>query len=136
MTYPQFYRDPVLDQALILAANANTARDGSGSLGTLSTAAAGKPRKIDKVIAIGTGPSALLGTLALVRLFITNTSGTSPQLISETAWPVVTPGTTTPSNRLEIQIGLVMQPGQILKAGWTAATATDILGLTAVGGEY
>lgn len=108
---------------------ANTARDGTGTLGTLYTAGASGAR-IDRinVTAIATT------TAGMVRFFLYN--GTTNLLISELPVIAVTPSATQPAFTADI----VFDQGLILQATYQLRIATnnaEIFNVTVTnGGDY
>jgi len=84
-TTPQYASTPV--GAVVQIATANTARDGTGTIGTLHTAGATGTR-IDDIYITATGTT----TAGVIRMFIFD--GTNNRLIQEILVTAVTPSTT------------------------------------------
>lgn len=76
--------------AVAQISTANTARDGTGTIGSVYTAGASGSR-IDRVVLTATGTT----TAGMIRLFIYD--GTNNRLIREIPVTAVTPGASTPA---------------------------------------
>jgi hypothetical protein len=119
-------------------AAANTARDGSGTLVTLFTAGTNGSR-IDFIVFTSSQATAGASSARVQRVFLTDTSGLNPRLISEIVLPAVTASTTAIGATATITFtnGLVIKSGQIVKVAQSvyvsAADNTDVL---ARGGDY
>jgi uridylate kinase len=90
---------------LVQATTANTARDGSGTLATVTTGvAAGAVIEEVTVVAIATT------ALGMVRFFLSTDNGATKRLIFELRVPVITVGTSTPAftSHVDALVGLVL----------------------------
>jgi hypothetical protein len=119
-------------------AAANTARDGSGTLVSLFTAGTNGSR-IDFITFTSSQATAAASALRICRVFLTNTSGTNPRLISEVSLAAVTASNTAigATSTITFTNGLVLASGQQIKVTQSvygsAADATDVL---LRGGDY
>jgi hypothetical protein len=94
---------------------ANTGRDGTGTLATVFTAAIDNAgSRVDRISIHATGTT----TAGMVRLFITNSGGTSTRLIQEIYVSPNTPSSTVPAWSTEVNFdgGLILENGASLKA--------------------
>jgi hypothetical protein len=94
---------------------ANTGRDGTGTLATVFTAASDNAcSRVDRISIHATGTT----TAGMVRLFITNSGGTSTRLIQEIYVSPNTPSSTVPAWSTEVNFdgGLILENGASLKA--------------------
>ena len=99
--------------ALVQIATANTARDGTGTLGTLITGATNGTRVDDiEITAAGTT------TAGVVRMFMSD--GTNIRLEREFLIPAVTPSTTVSVYNLQLKNQAI-----ILKSGWSLMFGTN-----------
>lgn len=73
----------------VQATTANTARDGTGSLGTLHTAGSGGGR-LTGICFEATGTT----TVGVLRVFLSNDAGSTKRMIAEVLVTAVTPSTT------------------------------------------
>jgi hypothetical protein len=139
-TNPNFTSTPRATVSRIAAVN--TARDGSGTIGTTlipSFSAGTNGSRLDFITF--TSSQATLGTSALriMRVFLTDTSGLNPRIISEISLPAVTSTATVAGATVTITFtnGLVIGAGQIIytaQSVWnSAADNTDVL---ARGGDF
>lgn len=87
-TSANYASTPVGGQVQI--STANTARDGTGTLGTLLTGAASGTR-VDDIVIKATGTT----TAGMVRFFLSLDGGTSKRLLYEVPVSAVTPSATT-----------------------------------------
>jgi hypothetical protein len=100
--------------AAVQVTTANTARDGTGTLGTtlitvLTAGASGT--RIDDIYMVGTGTT----TAGVIRLFVFD--GTNTRLLSETLVTAITPSTTLPVwNNVLLNQGIVLKTGYALRA--------------------
>lgn len=126
---PIFAATPKVGQVNI--ATANTARDGTGTLGTVYTAGS-SGSLIYKIQFTATGTT----TAGVLRLFLTNTSGTSPMLLEEIVVPAVTPSTTVRVFEYILTYAqnspLILASGVLLKAGTHNAESYNVF---AFGGD-
>lgn len=116
--------------ALAQISTANTARDGTGTLGTVFTAGASGGR-IDKLLIHATGTT----TAGMVRLFIDNGAG-AIRLVKEVPVLAITPSATIPAWQAEVtfDIGLELQANAILKASTHNAESFNVIPTSA--GNY
>lgn len=107
--------------AAILISTANTARDGTGTLGTVFTAGASGSRIDDVTIqAVGTT------TAGVVRLYLHN--GTTAFLLKEILVPAITPSVTvSPFNYALTGLALALQSGWSLRAAPHNAESFNVL---------
>lgn len=104
---------------------ANTARDGSGTLATVFTAASDNAgSRVDRLSINATGTT----TSGMIRLFITNSGGTSTRLIQEISVSPNTPSATIPAWSAQVNFdgGLVLENGASLKASTNNAEAFNV----------
>lgn len=111
-TQPQYTAQPILEYVQINTANAN--RDGTGTLGTLTTgpnvsAGSGVGKRIIRVTVCSTGTTAA----GVIRFFLSNDNGTTKRLLCEKIVPAVTPSTTLAAWRTEVAelVGLILPGG-------------------------
>jgi len=125
-----------------LVASANTARDGSGTLGTnifnLFTAGANGSRvdyiKFTSAQATPAGSSAMVG-----RVFLTDTLGNNPRLIEEVAIVTATASNTVIGATSTITFigGLIIDSGQIIRVSQSVcAGVQDQMQVVARGGDF
>ncbi len=115
-------------------ATANTARDGTGTLGTVYTAGTSGSR-IDSIIIQATNTT----TAGMIRFFISIDSGTTKRLIGEVPVLAITAAATTPvfqtvltsQNSAFMQNGLVLQANAILYASTNNAEAFNVVAVNA-----
>lgn len=113
---------------------ANTARDGTGTLGTVYTAGAGGSR-IDSIVIQATGTT----TAGMIRFFSSIDAGTTKRLIGEFPVIAITAAATTPvfavtltsQNASFMQNGLVLQATSILYAATNNAEAFNVVAVNA-----
>jgi hypothetical protein len=123
---PQYAAIPKTGIAAISTANAN--RDGTGTLGTVFTAAAGNGSRIDRIIVAATGTT----TAGMVRIYIYN--GTSSYLYDEVTVDAVTPSSTVAAFRYDnTNVNIVLPPTYSLKASTANGEAFNVI---ALGGDY
>jgi hypothetical protein len=116
---PQYAATPI--NSAVNIATANTARDGSGTLGTLITAS-GNGMRVDDIYVTATGTT----TAGTVRIFLSN--GTTNYLIQELIVSAVTVSATVPAWSQPINNkGLVLQSGWSLKFSTQNAEAFNIV---------
>lgn len=111
-TTAQYTAKPEIEYVQIVTAN--TARDGSGTIGIASTgpaaaAANGVGRRINRVVVSATQTT----TAGVIRFFISNDNGTTIRLVLEKLVPAITPSTTVSAFRMEVSelAGLVLPGG-------------------------
>jgi hypothetical protein len=127
---PQFTATPRATGSRVSASN--TSRDGSGSLVTSFTAGASGSR-LDFITFTSAQATAAASSLRIMRVFLTDTSGLNPRLISEVSLPAVTASNTaigatatiTFTNGLVIAAGQLIQTTQSVYAG--VQDQTDVL---------
>ena len=121
-TDPVFVKTPVVGMAVI--STANTARDGTGTLGTVVTAGTDGTR-IDYVRIVATGTV----TAGVVRLFISD--GTNNRLLSEDLVTATTPSATVATFAVErvLTRPLLLPSGYSLKASTHNAESFVVMGL-------
>lgn len=135
-TSPIFTLTPNAATSTIAAAN--TARDGSGTLVTAFTAGANGSR-VDFITFTSSQATAAASSARVQRVFLTDTSGLNPRLISEVAMTAVTASNTAigATQTITFTNGLVINTGQIIKVSQSvyasAADGTDVL---VRGGNY
>jgi hypothetical protein len=135
-TSPIFVLKPNVGFGRITAAN--TTSDGSGSLTTVFTAGADGSR-LDFITITNTQATAAASSAMVIKVYLTNTSGTTPRMLQEVTLPAVTRttaviGTTTTitfSNGLIIPSGTLVQVSQSVYAG-----VQDQNDVVARGGDY
>ena len=119
-------------------AAANTASDGSGTLVTLVTAGANGSR-VDGVRFRNAQVALAASSNMVHRIFLTNTSGTTPRLIGEIATAAATRSATAigATSIFTFDQPIIMQPGQILSVCQSVyASAADQFDATAYAGSY
>jgi hypothetical protein len=112
----------------IQATTANTARDGSGTLSTVYTAAANSAGgRVDRVAIHATGTT----TAGMIRLFISN--GTLNRLIREVPVVAVTASATQPAFSVELIFdnGLILENGASLVASTHNAEVFNLIPIVA-----
>jgi hypothetical protein len=115
-------------------ATANTARDGTGTLGTVLTAGANGSR-IDSLDIQATGTT----TAGMIRFFTSIDAGTTKRLVYEQPVLAITASATVPvwsvtltsQNASFMQNGLVLQANAILYASTNNAEAFNIIPVNA-----
>lgn len=115
---PNYASSPSVQMAVI--STANTARDGTGTIGTVFTAGSAGSRIEDITIkAQGTV------TAGMIRLFIHD--GTNARLWREIQVPAVTPSGTVPSWEIRFPVFLFLQAGYSLRASTNNAETFNIV---------
>lgn len=107
---PSFASTPATAQVQI--ATANTARDGTGTIGTLITAPSAGTR-VDDIVICATDTT----TAGVVRMFVHD--GTNYRLLQEYLVPAVTPSTTVAAWSTKLS-----NLGIVLKSGWSLRFST------------
>ena len=133
---PIFVGTPKTVSAEITAAN--TARDGSGSLVTLFTAGTNGSR-VDFITFNSAQDTPAASSAMVGRVFITDTSGNNPVLLSEIALPTITASNTVIGQTQTIfySNGLLLDAGQQLKVTISVyAGVQDKFQVIARGGNY
>jgi hypothetical protein len=133
---PIFVLTPNIGFGRITAAN--TTSDGSGSLTTVFTAGANGSR-LDFLTITNSQATAALSSAMVIKVYLTNTSGTTPRMLQEVTLPAATRttavvGSTTTisfSNGLIIPAGTLVQMSQSVYAG-----VQDQNDVVARGGDY
>lgn len=135
-TSPIFTAIPNCQVSFITAAN--TARDGSGALVTAFTA--GTNGSLLSTITFTNDAAAVgVSVLKVVRVFVTDTSGANPTLLSEALLPLITSSNTVIGATVTVTYtnGLVIKSGQIVKVSQSlCATSADNSAVVAQGGDY
>ena len=116
-------------------AAANTARDGSGTLVSLFTAGTNGSR-VDFITFTSSQASPAASALRICRVFLTDTSGLNPRIISEVSLPAVTASNTaigatatiTFTNGLNIASGQEIRVSQSIYGGVADGTAVLLRG--------
>ncbi len=114
----------------ITISTANTARDGSGTLGTVLTAGAAGAR-IDTLAIKAQGTT----TAGMVRLFVHD--GTAARLVAEVPVVAAAPGAAVPSwgavmsTGVNVEFPIVLQPTHSLRASTHNAEAFNVVPLQA-----
>jgi len=129
-TTAQFTAQPILEYSQLTTANTN--RDGTGTLVTVSTgpsasAAAGVGQRINRVIVQATG-----GTSAgVIRFYISLDNGTTNRMILERLVGAVSPSTTVLAWRQEMPelVGLILPGGgnALLRASTNNAETFNVI---------
>lgn len=109
-TNPAYAAVPATAQVQI--ATANTARDGTGTIGTLITAPAAGTR-VDDIVICAAGTT----TAGVVRMFIHD--GTNYRLLQEILVAAITPSTTVAAFYAKLT-----NLGIVLKSGWSLRFST------------
>ena len=99
--------------AAVQVTTANTARDGTGTIVTVVTAAASGTR-IDDIYMVGTGTT----TAGVIRLFVHD--GTNARLLSETLVTAITPSTT-----VQVWSNTLLSQAIVLKTGYSLRASTN-----------
>jgi thiamine pyrophosphokinase len=135
-TTPIFTLTPKAVTASIAAAN--TARDGSGTLIDLFTAGANGSR-LDFITFTSAQATAAASAARVQRVFITDTGGINPRLISEVVLSAVTASNTAIGSTSTITFtnGLILASGQIVKVTQSVyGSAADGTHAFARGGDF
>lgn len=106
---------------------ANTASDGSGTIGTVYTAGANGSR-IDKITVFNSQATAAASSAMVLRLFLSDVNGSNFRPIAEAALATATRSTTAvgATNVFTFSGGLVMKSGQLVGAAQSVyASAAD-----------
>ena len=129
-TTAQFTAQPILEYSQLTAANTN--RDGTGTLVTVSTgpsasAAAGVGQRINRVTVQAAGST----TAGVIRFYISLDNGTTNRLILERLVGAVTPSTTVLAWRQEMPelVGLILPGGgnALLRASTNNAETFNVI---------
>ena len=135
-TTPIFTLTPKAVTASIAAAN--TARDGSGTLIDLFTAGANGSR-LDFITFTSAQATAAASAARVQRVFLTDTGGINPRLISEIVLSAVTASNTAIGSTATITFtnGLILASGQIVKVTQSVyGSAADGTHAFARGGDF
>jgi hypothetical protein len=135
-TSPIFTLTPRATTAIIAAAN--TARDGSGTLVDVMTAGSNGSR-IDFIIFTSSQATAGASSARVQRVFLTDTSGLNPRIISEVTLAAVTASTTAigATSTITFTNGLIIASGQKIQVAQSVyASAADNTSVLARGGDY
>lgn len=106
---PGYAATPKLGHAQV--ATANTARDGTGTLGTVHTAGASGGR-VERIIIMGVGTV----TGGMVRLFVSTDGGTTKRLLDERPVTATTPSATVAGWRDVVHLALALPASALLYA--------------------
>ena len=129
-TTAQFTAQPILEYSQLTTANTN--RDGTGTLVTVSTgpsasAAAGVGQRINRVTVQAAGST----TAGVIRFYISLDNGTTNRLILERLVGAVTPSTTVLAWRQEMPelVGLILPGGgnALLRASTNNAETFNVI---------
>jgi len=116
---------PNIASAVVSAAN--TARDGTGTIVSVFTAAATGSR-VDRIIVKATGTI----TAGCVTIFLSD--GTNMRIIDEITFGAVTASATVASARQEVNsVPIVLRPGWSVRAATTVAQSFVV---TVIGGDF
>jgi len=135
-TSPIFTLTPRAVTAIIAAAN--TARDGSGALVDVMTAGSNGSR-IDYITFTSSQASVGASSARVQRVFLTDTSGLNPRIISEVVLPAVTSSNTAigATSTITFTNGLVIASGQKIQVTQSVyASAADNTSVLVRGGDY
>lgn len=133
---PLFVGVPNVGSARVAAAN--TASDGSGTLITLFTSGTNGSR-LDRITVRNAQASAAASSIMVVRVFVTDTSGSNPRLYAEQALAAATRSASVIGANTTINFlgGLVLAAGQIVKVCQSVyAGVQDQNDFTAEGGDF
>lgn len=123
---PNYAAAPRVGVAAI--STANTARDGSGTIGNVLTAGAAGSR-VDVIVVHATATT----TAGMVRLFLHD--GTTARLWREVPIAAETPSGTVPARNVE----LFLEEPVLLPSGWSLRASThnaEAFNVVAFGGDY
>ena len=135
-TSPIFVLTPRAVTAVIAAAN--TARDGSGTLVDTMTAGSNGSR-VDFIVFTSSQATAAASAARVQRVFLTDTGGLNPRIISEVVLPAVTPSTTAIGATVTITYtnGLVLASGQKIQVAQSVyGSAADGTAVLVRGGDF
>lgn len=122
---PNYAASPLMQVAQI--STANTARDGTGTIGTVVTAGSTGCR-IEEVLITAT----VTTTAGMVRLFVND--GTNTRLLAEVPVTAITVGASTPGFTARLQFAnLVLESGDSLRAATHNAETFNVF---AFGGSF
>lgn len=119
-------------------AAANTARDGSGVLSDVFTAAA-EGSLVEKVTFTSAQLTAAASALKVVRVFITDTNNANPMLYREALLPTIAPSNTVIGATVTITFtdGFKLKSGQRIKVSQSIyAGVQDQTDVICEGGDY
>lgn len=119
-------------------AAANTASDGSGSLVTLFTPGANGSR-VDSITFTNAQITAAASSAMVCRVFVTDTSGSNPRLLSEVAQATATRSVSAigATQTISYGNGLLLYPGQLIKVCQSVyAGAQDLQHVVARGVDF
>lgn len=135
-TAPIFTLTPKVTSARVSVAN--TASDGSGTLGTLFTAGANGSR-IERLRYANSQATAAASSNMVIRWFLTDTGGINPMLLLEIALAAATRSVSAvgASGSYTFSGGLIIASGQILKVCQSVyAGVQDQMDYWAEGADY
>jgi hypothetical protein len=92
--------------------------------------------RIDFITFVGSAAIGVASTGKVCRVFLTDTSGLNPRLISETTFTSVTPSATAIGQTATITYtnGLIIGSGQLIRT--SMSTGTDQIDVLARGGDF
>jgi len=135
-TVPIFTKTPKVGTCAVSVAN--TASDGSGSLATLFTAGEFGSR-IERIRYSNAQVAPAASSAMVIRLFITDATGSNPTLLTEIPLSSVTRTTTSAGagGTYTFANGLVIPAGTIIKVAQSVyAGVQDLMHFVAEGGDY
>jgi hypothetical protein len=135
-TSPIFMLTPRAVTAAIAAAN--TARDGSGTLVDTLTAGSNGTR-IDFIVFTSAQATAAASAARVQRVFLTDTGGLNPRLISEVVLAAVTASTTAigATSTITFSNGLILASGQKIQVSQSVyGSAADQTHVLVRGGDF
>lgn len=135
-TSPIFTLTPRAVTAIIAAAN--TARDGSGALVDVMTAGSNGSR-VDFITFTSSQATAAASAARVQRVFLTDTSGLNPRIISEVVLSAVTASNTAIGATATITFtnGLILASGQKIQVAQSVyGSAADATSVLVRGGDY
>ncbi len=135
-TVPVFTKTPKIGMCSVNSAN--TACDGSGTLTTLFTAGDNGSR-IERIRYSNAQVAPAASSAMVIRVFITDTSGANPTLLTEIPLVTATRSATTvgAGGAYTFPNGLVVPAGTIIKVTQSVyAGVQDLMHYVAEGGDY
>lgn len=135
-TVPIFTLTP--NTARLRLSAANTARDGSGTIGTAFTAGSNGSR-VDRITFTSAQATAAANSAMVGRVFVSDTSGANYRLYQEIVISAVTASNTVVGARSQIVFpgGLMLLSGQLVGAIISVyAGAQDQIDVVTEGGDY
>lgn len=129
-TTAQYTAQPILEYAQVSTANTN--RDGTGTLVTVSTgpsasAAAGVGQRINRIVVNGTGTT----SAGMIRFFLSLDNGTTNRLVAEKVVSAITVAASTAAFRTEVPelVGMILPGGgqALLRASTEIAETFNVI---------